>query len=358
MSYKTRPDIHVQDVKVAACGRWLEIFSTLAPELNDAVKRLGRHVPCPVHGGTDGFRLFNDAARTGGGICNTCGSFADGIALLQWLTRRSFQETLTDVHGVLNAATPICVNAAQRPAIDRIDDATLRKILNDTWAESAALTKPASRLAVQYLESRGLSRKLFARLPDLRFHPRLLYREKARADRYLPGLLALVRAADGTPVTAHRTYLSEHGEKARVRSPRKLFPVPTDGPALAAAAVRLGERRKVLGIAEGIETALSAYAASGAPCWSAINATLLERWRPPQGVDIVHIWADRDRNGRGLRAAKVLKARLWKLGVKALIWMPSGEIVGGAKSVDWNDVLRSGDVSRFPNRRRANQRVA
>lgn len=359
MSYKTRPDIHVQDVKVAACGRWLEIFSALGPELNDAIKRLGRHVPCPVHGGTDGFRLFNDAAHTGGGICNTCGSFADGIAMLQWLTRRPFQETLMDVHGVLNGAvaSPIA-NTSRRPAIDRIDDATLRKILNDTWAESAALTKPESRLALQYLQSRGLTRTLFARLPDLRFHPRLLYREKGRADRYLPGLLALVRAADGTPVTVHRTYLSEHGDKAKVRSPRKLFPVPTDGPALAGAAVRLGEPRKVLGIAEGIETALSAYAASGTPCWSAINATLLERWRPPQGVDIVHIWADRDRNGRGSRAAKVLKARLWKLGIKALIWMPSGEIVGDAKSVDWNDVLRRGDVSHFPNRRRANQRVA
>ena len=359
MSSKTRRDVRVQDVKVRACGRWLAIFSALAPELSDAVKRLGRHVPCPVHGGTDGFRLFNDAARTGGGICNTCGSFADGIALLEWFTRQSFQETLMDVHRVLNGevASPIVI-APRRPATDRIDDATLRKILNDTWAESAALTKPENRLAMQYLESRGLSRRLFARLSDLRFHPRLLYRENGRADRYLPGLLALVRAADGTPVTVHRTYLSEHGEKARVRSPRKLFPVPTDGPALAGAAVRLGEPRKVLGIAEGIETALSAYAASGTPCWSAINATLLERWRPPQGVDIVHIWADRDRNGRGLRAAKVLKARLWKLDIKALIWMPSGEIVGGAKSVDWNDVLRRGDVRRFPNRRRASQRVA
>ena len=72
----------------------------------------------------------------------------------------------------------------------------------------------------------------------------------------------------------------------------------------------------------------------------------------------MHIWADRDRNGRGLRAAKVLKARLWKLGVKALIWMPSGAIGAGAKSVDWNDVLRKGDVSRFPSRRRVNQRAA
>lgn len=359
MSNRTRRDVRVQDVKVRACGRWLAIFSALAPELNDAMTHLGRHVPCPVHGGTDGFRLFKDAASTGGGICNTCGSFADGFALLQWLTRRSFQETLVGVHQALTGevATP-SVKASQPRTKDRLDDATLRRILNSTWAQSVALNKRAARHAAQYLENRGLSRKLVVRLADLRFHPRVLYREKGRGARYEPALLALVRAADGTPVTVHRTYLSENGEKAKVRCPRKLFPAPSDGPVLAGAAIRLGEPRSVLGIAEGIETALSVYQASGTPCWSAISATLLERWTPPEGVDVVHIWADRDRNERGLRAAKALKARLWKMGVKALIWLPAVDIAPGAKSVDWNDVLRNGDRKLFPNGGRTSRRAA
>ena|GEM_PF-3875092 len=54
-------------------GHWLAILSRLAPELAPAIQRLGRHVPCPVHGGKDGFRLFRDAPETGGGICNSCG---------------------------------------------------------------------------------------------------------------------------------------------------------------------------------------------------------------------------------------------------------------------------------------------
>ena len=58
---------------------------TLAPPLKAALDRKGKHVPCPVHGGRDGFRIFPDVAETGGGICNTCGSFANGFALLMWI---------------------------------------------------------------------------------------------------------------------------------------------------------------------------------------------------------------------------------------------------------------------------------
>lgn len=49
----------IKTVKAAAEGRWDAIFSVLAPKLAPAQERAGRHVPCPVHGGTDGFRLFS-----------------------------------------------------------------------------------------------------------------------------------------------------------------------------------------------------------------------------------------------------------------------------------------------------------
>ena len=68
MSYQ----IHV--VKEAAKGHWREIFGALAPQLNEAVDRAPNHVSCPVHGGTDGFRLFPHWEETGAGICNTCGA--------------------------------------------------------------------------------------------------------------------------------------------------------------------------------------------------------------------------------------------------------------------------------------------
>src|ERR1700760_2034451 len=47
------------------------------------------------------------------------------------------------------------------------------------------------------------------------------------------------------------------------------------------AAIRLAPAGDALGIAEGIETALSASALFGVPCWAAVNAGMLALWRPP-----------------------------------------------------------------------------
>ena len=69
-------------VKDDARGRWQRVLSDLAPALQDAVAKRGKHVPCPVHGGRDGFRVFPDVSETGGGVCNTCGYFVDGFSLL------------------------------------------------------------------------------------------------------------------------------------------------------------------------------------------------------------------------------------------------------------------------------------
>jgi phage/plasmid primase-like uncharacterized protein len=66
-------------------GLWPTIFPLVAPQLNQAMRANGDHVPCPVHGGEDGFRLFPDWRQSGGGICNTCGTFGNGVLLLAWL---------------------------------------------------------------------------------------------------------------------------------------------------------------------------------------------------------------------------------------------------------------------------------
>ena len=57
--------IEAREARQQAAGRWLEVLGALAPALEPALSRVGRHVPCPVHGGIDGFRLFRDADQTG-----------------------------------------------------------------------------------------------------------------------------------------------------------------------------------------------------------------------------------------------------------------------------------------------------
>ena len=92
-----------EKVRFAANGNWIFIVSALAPHATDALKKLGRHVGCPVHGGKDGFRLFKkDFLETGGGVCNTCGPRHDGFELLMWLNNWSFKETLEAIGNFLS----------------------------------------------------------------------------------------------------------------------------------------------------------------------------------------------------------------------------------------------------------------
>ena len=93
--------IDVKTVREAARGHWDAIFCALAPTLKAAMQRPGKHVPCPVHGGKDGFRLFADYQKAGSCVCNTCGTFRDGFAALEWLHGWSFAETLEKVACVL-----------------------------------------------------------------------------------------------------------------------------------------------------------------------------------------------------------------------------------------------------------------
>ncbi|MDD2272987.1 MAG: primase-helicase zinc-binding domain-containing protein [Desulfuromonadaceae bacterium] len=87
----------VSIIKMQVSNRWLEILRDLAPALKEAIIKKGKHVPCPMHGGRDGFRLFNDADTTGGGVCNTCGFFSDGFSLLHAIHGWPFPETLRRV---------------------------------------------------------------------------------------------------------------------------------------------------------------------------------------------------------------------------------------------------------------------
>jgi putative DNA primase/helicase len=114
-------------------------------------------------------------------------------------------------------------------------------------------------------------------------------------------------------VNLHRTYL-ENGEKAKWVSPgeelaaaacRRLMPggLPPD------AAIRLAEHEGVLGVAEGIETALAVMRDFGMPCWSLINSTHMGRWLVPSGLRELHIFGDNDPKFGGQAAAYRLAHR-------------------------------------------------
>ena len=111
-------------VRAAARGRWLMLLLALAPELDEALAKPGRHVSCPVHGGRDGFRLFKDVDTSGGGICNTCGASPDGFSLLQWLKGWNFPQALVAVGAALGGVAALGVGVASgKPAIPAVWEA-------------------------------------------------------------------------------------------------------------------------------------------------------------------------------------------------------------------------------------------
>jgi phage/plasmid primase-like uncharacterized protein len=93
---------NIKSLKENCKGIWPQIISSLAPDLDDAIKYRPHHVPCPIHGGKDGLRAFNDFDGTGGMICNTCGSFPDGIATIMWINDWSFPTTIKQIQSYLD----------------------------------------------------------------------------------------------------------------------------------------------------------------------------------------------------------------------------------------------------------------
>ena len=212
-----------------------------------------------------------------------------------------------------------------------------RDRLNKIWNET---TDDRTRL-VEYLSFRGLPENVLDDVSGqvLRFHPSLDYWDTDDQGRPVkvgnyPAMVAKVVGIDGKAVTLHRTYLSaDDPGKAPVPSPKKLETPVRDG-ATHGAAVRLFPAGSVLGLAEGIETALAVHAATGQHVWAGVSAGGLETVLLPDEVQTVHLWADNDPTSRaGQKAAVKAAERFHNEGRIVHVHVPPGR-----KKADWLDV--------------------
>lgn len=228
--------------------------------------------------------------------------------------------------------------------VARIDDPEVqqrkRERLRKVWRESVPLTDlKRSRAVRAYLEYRALGPVLLSPPLVLRAHPGLEYWDGSRSLGRFPAAVALFHGRTGEPVTLHVTYLRSDGcAKAAVPSAKKVLSVPTRG-ATAGGAIRLYEPRGgILGIAEGIETALSLHLIRDRlPTWSGFCANNLARIRLPEQLRRLEICVDLDENGKGQASAKALAERVmrWSPRTKVLFIKPEIEGYG-----DLNDELR------------------
>ena len=188
----------------------------------------------------------------------------------------------------------------------------------------------------QYLVNRGLGE--LNKCPQALRMAALPYFDAGREVGQFPAMLAAVTDAQGVMVAVHRTYIDFNGRKAPVPQPRKLS--RTSG-LLAGASIKLFmpaniDGKLALGVAEGIETALACYLASGIPTWSCMNAGGVRAFDWPQGLQTLVVFADNDANGVGQSAARDLAGCAAAAGVEVRVLIP--ETVG----TDWLDVYVGG----------------
>lgn len=288
-------------------GKWRDILLALGiPE-----KHLGVGRPCPLCGGDDRFS-FTASAPNGVTNCRKCGG-RSAYQLLKDFHGWDDKTTLRKIEGVLGNASASTQN--------RYDP---KPALNHIYKTSKPVYQGCT--VHKYLQARGISL-----LPEsLRYHPSLTYRDGREALGRYPAMLAMVTSPQGEALTYHRTYL-QGNRKANVPSPKKLM---TPKGAITGGAIRLYPPEETLGIAEGIETALSACELFGVPTWAAVNAHGLEAIKLPQTVKNAIIFADVDASFTGQASAYALAKRLTNEGIKTTVKFPS--IQG-----DWNDQLKT-----------------
>lgn len=186
------------------------------------------------------------------------------------------------------------------------------------WRGARALRDSPAKA---YLEGRGIA----AASSSLRFHPQTPLGPKGRS-RFLPAMIAAVSLDEG-PIAVHRTFLSSGaGGKATFPRPKRALGSLGEG------AVRLfpvvGGR---LGLAEGIESAMSAYALTGVPSWATLGNERFGLVRIPESVTELHLFVDHDAGGEHA-ASRGLEAYA-REGRTIRVRKPSSPVT------DWNDEL-------------------
>lgn len=139
------------------------------------------------------------------------------------------------------------------------------------------------------------------------------------------GMIAAVQGADGKIIAAQVTALTFHGAAEGRRGDRETIGKLLDG------AVRLGPAGHVLGIAEGLETAMSAMAMTDVTTWATLGSDRMHDAWIPESVKELHLCVDND--DPGFKAARKTRELHEAAGRIVRIRRPPDECG------DWNDFL-------------------
>jgi Toprim domain/Zinc-binding domain of primase-helicase len=265
-------------------------------------KRMHLAGPCPHCGGDDRFSV-NVSKGKGLFYCRHCNVGGGGaIDLVKFIDDTDFVGAVA----VITGGTP--------PS--KAGDAL------DLWREAR---DPHGTPVEAYLARRRLT--LPPNATALRFHPACPF-----AGTKTPAMVALVRNIESNaPQAIHRTALDLDGDKIEINGKSKMALGPIRGGAIK---ITADEHVTVaLGIAEGIETALSLQRLpewQGSPVWSLISAGGIRKFPLLSGIETLAIAADHDTAGE---RATIEVAERWQER-EVLV------IEAHAEGADLNDVVR------------------
>lgn len=176
--------------------------------------------------------------------------------------------------------------------------------------------------AEAYLAARGITTAPAA----LRFHPRTPVKLRQRL-HIRPALLTAVREHQRV-VALQRSFLAvgQNTLALDFPNPRRMLGRPLHG------AVMLARPGRILGLAEGVETALSAMQLLRIPVWATLGAERFAQIHIPAGVEQLILLPDNDAAGRA--ACNRALASYASQGLAVVARMPP------RGTGDWNDAVQ------------------
>jgi len=296
-------------------GRWMEILPALGIPHHVLNKK---DQACPMCGGNNRFR-FSNYRDEGGYFCRQCGP-GFGMHLLMKFHGWDFRRATNEVDRIIGGLPARSVEFHSTPSAN---PGSCRRLY--TASQAIGDDDPVA----VYLGSRGLSGpwpKVLRHAPELRHKP---------SGTVQHGMLAVFCDAAGKPATIHRTFLAGDGTKANVDPVRMFMPgrVPDGG------AIRLWPAAEVMGVATGIETAMSAARLFDVPVWATTGDSFLAKWEPPEIAKHITIFADNDLNYSGQCAGYALAKRLTHEADQDKIERTVTVMVSPRAGTDWNDQL-------------------
>lgn len=203
-------------------------------------------------------------------------------------------------------------------AADRLEKRVFNSNARRLWHSATAISDSP---AEGYLAQRGIPRAS----DQLRYLERTPLGPRG-AVQFLPAMLAAVTTDMGI-IAVHRTFLDAPRAKlAGFEHPKRALG------SLGCGAVRLASPAAGrLGLAEGIESALSAMQLFGVPCWATLGNERFGLVAIPESVRELHLFIDHDAGGE-LAERRALKA----YSAPGRVIQPRAPASTG---FDWNDEL-------------------